>query len=160
MRLVCVGTPGAHFEEVSRRAEKLGLGGSVVLRGYATDEELGWLYRNAAGVVFPSLFEGFGLPVVEAMAFGIPVACSRTSALPEIAGDAAILFDPSDAKAIAESIVRLATDPTHRESCVRLGKARAADFLDAGQMARSYIDCFTLAVDPCIDTGQSSDRRS
>src|ERR671928_146174 len=68
----------------------------VILLGYASDAELHWLYANCFAFVFPSLFEGFGMPVVEAMGQGAPVVTSRTSSIPEVVGDAGLLVDPTD----------------------------------------------------------------
>ena len=83
----------------------------VEVRGRVPTEELVHLYRTAAALVYPSLFEGFGIPLVEAMATGCPIAAANTSSLPEIAGDAAVLFDPTSVEAIAAGIEELLTDP-------------------------------------------------
>jgi len=79
-------------------------------------------------MVFPSLFEGFGLPVLEAMAAGCPVACSDRAALPEVAGNAALYFDPTDVEAIAESIRLLWSDEASRRRLVAAGRSRVAQF--------------------------------
>jgi glycosyltransferase involved in cell wall biosynthesis len=86
------------------------------------------LYAGADAFLYPTLYEGFGLPVVEAMASGVPVLTSSTSALQEIAGGYALLVDPMDVDAIAKGIVQLATDPARRAELVELGKRRARDF--------------------------------
>lgn len=83
----------------------------VEARGHVSQEELVRLYRTAAALVFPSLHEGFGQPPIEAMASGTPVACSNTTALPEVVGDAARQFDPTSAEAIAEAVLELLSDP-------------------------------------------------
>ena len=88
--------------------------------------ELAALYQEAAALVFPSLCEGFGLPVLEAMASGAPVITSSTSSLPEVAGDAAILVDPSDVQALAEAMWRVATDAILAQRLRVAGLARAA----------------------------------
>ena len=82
----------------------------VLFPGYLANAELLALVTNSAGVIFPSLYEGFGLPVVEAMATGVPVACSNVTSLPEVAGDAAILFDPRVPEDIAHAMISLAQD--------------------------------------------------
>jgi glycosyltransferase involved in cell wall biosynthesis len=92
------------------------------------DATLAVLYRLAAVFVFPSLNEGFGLPPLEAMASGAPVVTSNVSSLPEVAGDAAVLVDPRDPRAIADGIRRVLTEPGLRETMRAKGLARAADF--------------------------------
>jgi glycosyltransferase involved in cell wall biosynthesis len=98
-----------------------------VFPAWVSPEDLEGLYAQAAAFVFPSLAEGFGLPVLEAMARGVPVACSDASSLPEVAGDAALLFDPLDPRAIADAIRRL-FDPAVAEPLREAGRARAATF--------------------------------
>jgi glycosyltransferase involved in cell wall biosynthesis len=100
----------------------------VKLAGPVDDAVLHALYRAAAGLAFPSLYEGFGLPVLEAMAHGIPVLTSDRSSLPEVAGDAALLVDPLDRGAIAKGLVRLATDSALRRRLAAAGQRRAARF--------------------------------
>jgi glycosyltransferase involved in cell wall biosynthesis len=96
--------------------------------GYVSDEELGWLYRNAAVFVFPSLYEGFGLPIVEAMHAGTPIVTSDRGAMAEVAGDAAVLVDPLDAEALAKSIERVLSKETHRRDLIARGHERATAF--------------------------------
>jgi glycosyltransferase involved in cell wall biosynthesis len=86
------------------------------------------LYRAATLLAFPSLAEGFGLPVLEAMGRGLPVACSDTTSLPEVAGDAALTFDPRDEAAIREAVVRLLSDAGLREELAARGREQAARF--------------------------------
>src|SRR5258708_38923249 len=82
----------------------------IILTGYVADEDVAALYRGALALVFPSLYEGFGFPVIEAMRCGTPVLCSDTSSLPELAGDAALLVDPVDVQAITDWLARLVAD--------------------------------------------------
>src|SRR4029079_16545246 len=96
--------------------------------GYVTEDTLAAMYRLAAVFVFPSLYEGFGLPPLEAMASGTPVVTSNLSSLPEAAGDAAILVDPYDPRAIADGIYRVLTDQHLRRDLRRKGVARAGMF--------------------------------
>lgn len=92
--------------------------------GYVTDGELRALYENATGFIFPSLYEGFGLPPLEAMAMGCPVVCSNAASLPEVCGEAAMYFDPSDAAALATLMRRLMSNEEERDKLVRLGHER------------------------------------
>lgn len=96
--------------------------------GYVTDTELGWLYRNATLLVFPSLYEGFGLPILEAMSAGIPVLTSDRGAMAEVAGEAAVLVDPTAPAAIADAMSRIAHDGTLRDRLADAGRDRAASF--------------------------------
>lgn len=96
--------------------------------GYVTHQELAALYRRASIFAFPSLDEGFGMPVLDAMANGVPVITSRRSALPEVAGDAALLVDPEDTEEIAAALLRLAADPGIRDSLACHGRERALQF--------------------------------
>ena len=96
--------------------------------GFADDEDLPALYKNATCLAFPSLYEGFGLPVLEAMAAGIPVLTSNVSSLPEVAGDAAITVDPYDLEAITNGLQRLILDTELRDSLIQKGLARAQHF--------------------------------
>ena len=100
----------------------------IVLTGYVPEAEKVALLSGAEALVYPSLYEGFGLPVIEAMACGTPVLTSNTSALPETAGNAALLVDPDDVEAIAEGLQRLLTDRSLRRALRDAGTARASAF--------------------------------
>jgi glycosyltransferase involved in cell wall biosynthesis len=104
------------------------LGPGVMLTGYVSDRELEWLYRNCFAFLYPSLFEGFGMPVLEAMALGAAVICSNTTSLPEVAGGAGLLVDPLDAGAIAAAMVRLASGEIDREVLRAAGLRQARRF--------------------------------
>src|SRR5208282_2493884 len=105
--LVLPGYPTWHERELHERASAAGVVGDVRFLGWLSGEEIEGLWALARAFVFPSLYEGFGLPVLEAMARGVPVACSNASSLPEVAGEAALLFDPRDVGAIAAALERL-----------------------------------------------------
>jgi len=139
--LVIPGYPTPHEDELRERARALGVSGDVRLLGWISSAELEGLYALAALFVFPSLYEGFGLPVLEAMRRGVPVACSDRSSLPEIAGKAALLFDPEDPRAMTAAIERLLSDPDEAERLRAAGRAQAAGFTwaaTARATARSY----------------------
>ncbi|WP_338114208.1 glycosyltransferase family 1 protein [Thiorhodococcus mannitoliphagus] len=146
IKLLCTGAPSANMEALRARARDMGLEEVVTLPGYLSDADLGSLIAYSAGLVFPSLYEGFGLPVLEAMAAGIPVACSSCTALPEVAGDAAIYFDPLSVEDIAESLISLTQDRRRRVALVRAGLARAQEYDDARRMAGDYWRVFQEAI--------------
>jgi glycosyltransferase involved in cell wall biosynthesis len=126
--LVCVGPYGWSSRDLSGRIERLGLTSVVHFTGYARFEDLPAIYNLGDFFVFPSLYEGFGLPVVEAMASGIPVITSNTSSLGEIAGDAAETIDPTSTDDLTEAIVRLAVDRERRRELAERGLRRARTF--------------------------------
>ena len=101
---------------------------AIILTGYVDDADLPALYAAAEAFVFPSLYEGFGLPPLEAMACGAPVACGNASSLPEVVGDAALTFDPHETAAIRAALRRLSTDAELRADLRARGLARAAEF--------------------------------
>jgi len=126
--LVMPGYPTWHEQELRERAESAGVAGDVRLPGWIDTAEVEGLWALARAFVFPSLYEGFGLPVLEAMARGVPVACSNTSSLPEVAGDAALLFDPHDEGQIAAVVMRLLEEPGLAAKLTELGLERARRF--------------------------------
>jgi glycosyltransferase involved in cell wall biosynthesis len=146
IRLVCTGAPGARQQWLKQAARGLGLENHVLLPGYLANAELLALITNSCGVIFPSLYEGFGLPIIEAMATSVPVACSNVTSLPEVAGDAAILFDPRIPEQIAQAMISLAHDKELIARLVRAGDARAARFSDSRLMAEQYWDLFQYAA--------------
>jgi glycosyltransferase involved in cell wall biosynthesis len=126
--LVLPGYPSPFDDELRAVAERAGVADRVHLCGWVGDADLEGLYRAATCLAFPSLAEGFGLPVLEAMARSLPVACSGVSALPEVAGDAALLFDPLSTEAIAGAVAALLHDPALRARLVARGREQAARF--------------------------------
>lgn len=94
---------------------------NIVFTGFVSDAELAWLYTNCAAYIFPSLMEGFGLPGLEAMLYGAPVASSNATCLPEVYGDAAAYFDPTNTEAIANTIEQVLTDTILRQSLIEKG---------------------------------------
>jgi glycosyltransferase involved in cell wall biosynthesis len=126
--LVLPGYRTWHESELRERADALGVQDDVRFPGWLSGEEIEGLWGVADAFVYPSLYEGFGLPVLEAMARGVPVACSNASSLPEVAGDAALLFDPTDEAAIATGIERLLSDRREAERLRARGLERARQF--------------------------------
>lgn len=128
LHLVLAGKRGWLSDPIERRATEQHIAGRVHMVGYVNDGDLPALLSGALVFAFPSLAEGFGMPVLEAMACGTPVLTSTTTSLPEVAGDAALLVNPHDTGAIAEGLARLATDATLRETLREGGLARAGQF--------------------------------
>ncbi len=126
LQLLIGGGKGWLYQDIFAEAEKHG--NRVRLLGFVDDADLPALYRNAALFAFPSLYEGFGLPVLEAMACGAPVVCSNGSSLPEVAGDAALLVDPHDTDALAQAMARALEDADLRQKMIACGFAQAARF--------------------------------
>ncbi len=153
--LVLPGYPTWHEAELRECAAALGVAADIRFENWVTGEELEGLWALADAFVFPSLYEGFGLPVLEAMNRGVPVACADASSLPEVAGDAALLFDPRDVAAIAASIERLLGDPELAQSLRAKGLARAREFTWA-RTARLTLDSYARALgSPAPPSGSS-----
>ncbi len=127
-RLVLVGKEGWASEELKEAVGACRPGREPIFTGYVADADLPDLYAGADLFVYPSLYEGFGLPVLEAMACGTAVVTSTTSSLPEVAGDAAALVEPTDVKALAEAMLRLLQDAPAREALAAKGLARARTY--------------------------------
>jgi glycosyltransferase involved in cell wall biosynthesis len=127
-RLLIAGGKGWLFEPIRALVDQLGLNGDVVFLGYAPDADLPPLYTGAASVICPSLYEGFGFPVLEAMACATPVVCSNVSSLPEVAGGAALLVAPEDDQALADAVHLVLTQPDLANAMRRLGFANASRF--------------------------------
>jgi len=128
LQLVLAGKKGWYFEEIFAQVRKLNLIDHVVFTGYVPDADLPSLLSGALAFVFPSLYEGFGLPVLEAMACGVPVICSDSSSLPEVAGEAALLTDPLDGEAWVEALRRVVADQDLRRTLARRGFEQAQHF--------------------------------
>ncbi len=128
-KLVLAGAAsGFGAEQILQRIESSPARDRIQVAGYVSSEELERLYSRAAIFAFPSLDEGFGIPVLEAMAHGVPVITSNCSALPEVAGEAAVLVDPTDVSAIAAALLDLTTGSEHRHALAEAGLARARNF--------------------------------
>ena len=143
--LLIPGYATPHEQQLRERAQALGIGDDVRFLGWVSGAELEGLYALASVFVFPSLYEGFGLPVLEAMRRGVPVACSNRSSLPEVAGDAALLFDPEDPRAITAAIERLLRDPAEAQRLRSAGREQAARFTWAAT-ARATVASYERAL--------------
>ncbi len=119
--VVMTGKKGFAEQSILDAAQAQGVSDRIHHLGFVTDNEKAALMRHAAAFFFPSLYEGFGIPVLEAMQYGCPVVCSNASSLPEVAGDAALLFDPNDPNAAADAISQLLNTPTLRAQYIERG---------------------------------------
>jgi glycosyltransferase involved in cell wall biosynthesis len=138
-KLVLAGAvSGYGAEQILRRIETSSARQRIQLAGYVSPEELERLYAQAAIFAFPSLDEGFGMPVLDAMAHGVPVVTSNSSALPEVAGDAALLVDPQRVDEIAAALLGLAANRGRRDALAQAGKARVASFSWPRAVAETY----------------------
>jgi glycosyltransferase involved in cell wall biosynthesis len=132
---------GETRRQLKREARELGVGDALLLLGYVPDSALGALYRGAVAQLFVSRAEGFGYPVVEAMAAGCPVVTSNRSSMAEIAGDATLLVDPEDPRAIADALIELAGSESERRRLSARGTARARRF-SLERMAEETIEVY------------------
>ena len=124
-RLIIAGNGGAYSDTVRNEAQSSPFAREIFLTGFFPHENFGDLYRNAAACIFPSVNEGVGLPVMEAMASGLPVACSSSGALQEIAGDGAVYFDSDSIEDMAATIEKVVSDTELREKLVKNGLKKA-----------------------------------
>ena len=136
LKLLIIGDELSKYPNLRRLVHRYHLHPHVRFLGFVPDETLAALYRMASVFVFPSLYEGFGLPPLEAMAAGAPVVTSNVSSLPEVVGDAALLIDPLDPNAIADAIVRVLSDASLRADLVRRGFERVHAFSWERSVAR------------------------
>lgn len=144
LKLVFVGGAGWHFEELFKLVETLQLKEQVVFVGSVPAEALPVLYNGASLFVYPSLYEGFGLPPLEAMACGVPVITSNNSSLPEVVGDAGVMVPPTDVAALAEAMAVLLRDPERCQTLREAGLTRAAQF-SWKRTARELLEIYNRA---------------
>jgi glycosyltransferase involved in cell wall biosynthesis len=128
LKLVIAGGKGWQSDQIHQKVSALQLDSSVLFPGYVGYSDLPILYKGASAFIFPSIYEGFGLPVLEALSFNVPIAVSNVSSLPEIAGEAALKFDPNIPEDIAKQIIRLLEDSDLKENLKRLGDERIKSF--------------------------------
>lgn len=138
--LVCTGATNDHYTEVKAAVRRLGLADSVRFLGFVNPRTIRVLYGKARMLAFPSLFEGWGIPIVEAFSAGLPVACSNTTSLPDLVGDAAVVFDPYDPEAMADAIGRVWGDAALRAELVVRGRRVVArlDWAETAHLLRAH----------------------
>lgn len=146
-KLVLIGAKGWLYQPIFVTLEALGLQDQVLFPGFVSPADLVSWYNAAEIFVYPSLYEGFGLPVLEAMACGTPVVCSDRSSLPEVAGDAALQVDPTRPDALAEALWSLIQDPSLRHHMAGKGIARA-QYLTWDRSARETVRVYSLILAP------------
>ena len=152
LKLVLTGAPGDRRDQLIAAALRMGFSESVVFPGYLPDDEFAALLASCAAMIFPSLFEGFGMPVLEAMAAGVPVLCANRTGLPEVAGDAALLFDPRRPAEIVDAITRLETDPQLRRTLAEKGRQHVRSLSGPAHMAARYLQVFQDLVSHPAET--------
>jgi glycosyltransferase involved in cell wall biosynthesis len=142
IKLVCTGASDARKDFIQNAAGAFGLANRVIFPGYLSSVEFSILLNKAGGLVFPSLYEGFGLPVIEAMSAGVPVACSNVASLPEVAGNAALFFDPKKPMEITRALIGLVNDKALRHQLIADGYRQASLFSDPDRMVYEYWNVF------------------
>lgn len=145
MPLVLAGGKGWLMDDVARTVDALGIRDHLVFTGYVSDAELAWLYAECFAFLYPSLFEGFGLPVLEAMSLGAAVVCSDATSLPEVAGDAAVLVDPLDVAGLARAMAAVSADSALRQRLREQALARAGLF-SWEKTARIVLDAYNTTL--------------
>jgi glycosyltransferase involved in cell wall biosynthesis len=144
-KLVLAGGKGWYYDQIFAEVESLGLAGEVIFPGYVMQQELPLWYNAAQLFVYPSRFEGFGLPVLEAMACGTPVITTNVASLPEVAGDAALFVSPDDEAQLVEAMRCALGDESLRQEMVAKGLARSAEFTWA-RTARDTLQTYDRAL--------------
>ncbi|MDX1931570.1 MAG: glycosyltransferase family 1 protein [Capsulimonadales bacterium] len=147
--LLLAGSEWSGAEAVHAEADASGVGSEILFTGFVPRADIPYLYSATDLFVFPSLWEGFGLPVLEAMSCGAPVACSGVSSLPEVAGDAAILFDPTDEQDIARKLGDILSDPRRRAELARRGQDRSRSF-SWERAAQETMEAMRTACQPTL----------
>lgn len=130
-KLVLTGVKKQKSKELYELVSKLGIGDAVNMLGYLSYDELPGVFKAAYGLIFPSLFEGFGIPILESMAVGCPVAASKVTSIPEVAGNAALYFNPTNTKSIEGAMTKLVENRELRSKLINRGFSRVKEFTKA-----------------------------
>jgi glycosyltransferase involved in cell wall biosynthesis len=146
LKLVLTGAPSPRRDELIEASRRMRLADRVSFPGHLPESEFAALLGGCTAMIFPSLFEGFGMPVLEAMAAGVPVLTSNLASLPEVAADAALLFDPRRPTEIVDAIARIADDAGLRAELIAKGRERVRNFPGPAQMAAGYLAVFEEAL--------------
>lgn len=146
LKLVCTGSNNNYKLFLIDAIKKMGLESSIIMPGFLSDEEFAGFVSGCSAIIFPSLYEGFGMPAVEAMAAGKPVLCSNTTSLPEIVESAALQFDPRKPQEIVDAIYRIAHEPELAERLIKLGYDRVNAIGTVNTMATEYLETFNEAI--------------
>ena len=128
MKLLVAGRLAWQYEGLIEKLKTYKYRDDLVMLKYVADDELAKITASAYALMYPSFFEGFGLPILEAMQSGTPVICSNTSSMPEAAGEAALFADPKDPDAIAKQMLAIYKDESLRDELIQKGKLRSAEF--------------------------------
>ncbi len=164
--LVLAGGRGWLMDDFERDIETLNLQGNVVMLGYVEDEALRWLYRNCFAFIYPTLFEGFGMPVLEAMGLGAPIIASNVTSIPEIVGEAGILINPEDDQTISQAMASLLANPQFHMHFKEKSVQQASHFLwqtSASRVLELYHEVLSrppLLPGPSSGPSRRGDRRS
>ena len=146
-KLILTGELIENSETLFQSAVTLGIGKNVKFLGFVSEQERTLLLDNAFAMIYPTLFEGFGMPLIEAIFDSVPVLCSNNSSLPEIGGDAALYFDAKKPNEICDAIVRLFADESLRRNLATNGVRQAQKYLNHDRMAQAYWKAFETLVD-------------
>ncbi|NMP05469.1 glycosyltransferase family 4 protein [Cyanobacteria bacterium 150NLHA] len=146
LNLICTGEGGGRRKWLEELTRELQLEDCVSFTGFVSEQEINEFYMQTIGVIFPSLYEGFGMPIVEAMQRGIPLACSNNTACQEISGGASFLFDPRCPQQLAEALIKLSSNKQLRENQRQLGLKRSERYQDLDIMVNDYWKLFQEAL--------------
>jgi glycosyltransferase involved in cell wall biosynthesis len=147
LKLVLTGSPSPRRDALIEASNAMGLSGAVVFPGHLAAEDFSALMNQCQALIFPSLFEGFGMPLVEAMAAGRPILCGNGTSLPEVAGDAALFFNPTKPVEIVDAINKIEQDFDLEKTLIENGTRRLATFGGPDEMAARYLQVFHEAID-------------